>query len=98
MTDLIEAVRAKSDKMKATIVTRTLQLQGYIHTPKIGKESRRLSDTLNNAKNFLALTNVEITNRANGAKDPNRRAFIQISLDAIEYIEPHFTDEEGTAE
>lgn len=94
MTELIEAVRARSDKMRATIVTRSFQFEGLIHTPKVGKESRRLTDTLNNAKNFIAITNVIITNRMNGAKDPNPRGLLHVSMDAIEYIEPHFDEDE----
>ena len=92
MTELIEAVRAKSDKMRATVVTRSFQFEGLLHTPKVGKESRRLSDTLNNAKNFLAMTQVVVTNRLNGNKDTNPRGLLQISMDAIEYIEPHFDE------
>ena len=94
MTELIEAVRARSDKMKATVVTRSFQFEGLIHTPKVGKESRRLTDTLNNAKNFLALTNVTITNRMNGAKDPNPRTLLHICMESIEYVEPHFDDDD----
>lgn len=89
-TELINLVRAKSDKMRVTVVTRSFQLDGYIHTPKVGKESRRLSDTLTNAKNFVTITNVTVTNRVNGAKDPNPKTLLQVSLESIEYIEPHF--------
>ena len=90
--DLVEAVRAKSDKMKVTVVTRSFQFDGFMHTPKIGKESRRLSDTLNADRNFITITQVAITNRLNGSKDPITHPLIQVALGAIEFVKPHFDD------
>lgn len=93
MSELIEAVRAKSDKMKVTIVTRSFQFDGYMHTPKVGKESRRLSDTLNADRNFVTITQVTVTNRMNGSKDPMVHTLLQVCLNSIEFVKPHFDEE-----
>lgn len=96
MSDLIRAVRAKADVIRATVLTRSFQLEGDIHCPKLGKEGRRLSNMLNSDRNFIAMTNVTITNRANGGKDPKMYSLIQVSLNAIEFIRPYM--DEGEAE
>lgn len=94
MSDLIREVRARSDKFRVTIITRNFQFDGYLHTPRTGKESRRFTDTLNADRNFLALTDVTITNRLNGIKDDTKHQMIQIALHAIEFIKPYFPDPE----
>lgn len=88
MTDLIDAVRAKADVIRAIVVTRSFQLEGDIHCPKLGKEGRRMSNLLNSERNFIALTNVQIINRSNGSKDPKTYSMIQVSLPSIEFIRP----------
>ncbi len=90
--NLSQAVKQKSDKLRATIMTRSFLFEGFIHTPRVGKEGRRFSDALNNDRKFLPLTQVSITNRSNGVKDPNEHPLIQIYVDAIEYVKPHFDD------
>ena len=92
MSDLIDAVRAKSDKMRVSIFTRAFRFDGYLHTPKIGKESRRLSDTLNADRNFLTITQAVVTNLASGSKDPTTHDMLQVSLSAIEFIKPHLDE------
>lgn len=92
MTDLVEAIRAKSDKMRVSIFTRSFRFDGYLHTPKVGKESRRLSDTLNADKNFLTVTQAVVTNLATGTKDAAPHQMLQVNMTSIEFIKPYFDD------
>ena len=87
---LIQAVRAKADRTRVMVVTRNYQFEGFMYTPKVGKDSRRLTDALNADKNFINITDVSITNRSNGAKDPNPHKVIQVAMAAIEFIKPFF--------
>lgn len=98
MSDLIRAVQAKSDIIKATVVTRSFQFEGDIHCPKLGKEGRRLSNTLNSDRNFIAMTNVTIINRANGQRDPKIHPFIQVNLKSIEFVRPYMDEDEVAKE
>lgn len=93
VSDLIRAVRAKADIIRAVVVTRSFQFEGDIHTPKLGKEGRRLSNMLNSDRNFIAMTNVTIVNRSNGSKDPKPAPLIQVSLNSIEFIRPYLDEE-----
>jgi hypothetical protein len=98
VSDLIRAVRAKADVVKATVVTKSFQMEGDIHCPKLGKEGRRLSNMLNSDRNFIAMTNVSILNRANGAKDPKTYPLVQVSLQSIEFVRPYLDEEEAASE
>ena len=94
MSELINAIRAKTDQLHATVVTRNFQFEGDIHCPKTGKDSRRLSNLLNSDRKFIVMTEAMITNRLNGTKDPNKHPYIQISVEAIEFIKPHLDEGE----
>ena len=89
MADLIDSIWEKSDKLQVTIFTRSFRFDGFLHTPKIGKETRRLSDTLNTDRNFITLTNVTVTNLTTGTQDATVHLMLQVSLSAIEFINPH---------
>lgn len=94
MSDLIQSVRSTSDVVRAVVVTRFFNLEGDIHFPRLGKEGRRLSNMLNGDRKFIAMTNVSIVNRMNGAKDPKTYPFIEINLEAIEFIQPYLDEKE----
>ncbi len=94
MSELIKSVRSSSDVIRAVVVTRFFNLEGSIHFPKLGKEGRRLSNMLNSDRKFIAMTNVSIVNRMNGAKDPKTYPFIEINLEAIEFIQPYLDEKE----
>ena len=98
MSDLIRAVREKADITRAVVVTRSFQFEGNIHTPKLGKEGRRLSNMLNSDRNFIAMTNVSIVNRANGSRDPKTYPLVQVSLQSIEFVRPYLDEEEAASE
>ncbi|MEB3285983.1 MAG: hypothetical protein VKJ04_00615 [Vampirovibrionales bacterium] len=89
MSDTGESVWAKSDKKRVTIVTRTFRFEGYLHTPKVGKESRRISELLNADRNFLAITQATVTEIATGNSWGETHEMLQVSLSAIEYVKPH---------
>ncbi len=77
------------------VITRGFQLEGEIHTPKLGKEGRRLSNMLNDPnRKFIVVTNVTITNRATGTKDPKPASMIEVSIDSIEFIRPFQMEED----
>lgn len=89
MSDLVQSVRSTSDVIRAVVVTRFFNLEGSIHFPRLGKEGRRLSNMLNGDRRFIAMTDVSIVNRMSGAKDPKTYPFIEINLEAIEFIQPY---------
>ncbi|WP_373531043.1 hypothetical protein [Vampirovibrio sp.] len=92
VSDLIRAVQSTSGTVQALVVTRFFNLEGRIHFPKLGKEGRRLSNMLNGTRRFIAMTDVQITHRADGVKDPKIHPFIEINVEAIEFIQPYGED------
>jgi hypothetical protein len=97
VSDLIRAVRAQADTVHALVLTRNFQFEGDLHTPKLGKDGRRLSNLLNDPnRKFIVLTDVTIIDRADGSKDPKPAPMIQVGLSSIEFIRPYL-DEEAMA-
>lgn len=94
VSDLIQSVRTTSEVIRAVVVTRFFNLEGEIHFPRLGKEGRRLSNLLNSDRKFIAMTNVSIVNRMNGAKDPKTYPFIEINVEAIEFIQPYLDEKD----
>lgn len=92
MSDYIRSVQSTSGAIQAVVVTRFYRLEGSIHFTNLGKEARRLSNMLNSERKFIAMTHVSISDRVSGAKDPKIYPFIQINIEAIEFIQP-FGDE-----
>jgi hypothetical protein len=80
--------------IQAVVVTRFFRLEGSIHFPNLGKEGRRLSNMLNSERRFIAMTDVSICDRMSGVKDPKVYPFIEISVEAIEFIQPCGDDPE----
>ncbi len=88
-SDMLQKIQNSSDAIRVTVVTHTNQLDGDLHCPRVGKPGRRLSNMLNNKEaNFLALTNVQISNQTTGFVDPKIYPLIQVALASIEYISP----------
>lgn len=56
----------QKDVVEVTVLTRHQALKGMLHLPKTAKSDRRLTELLNSNRRFIALTNVEITDRASG--------------------------------
>lgn len=98
VSDPIHAVKASADVLRAIVVTRFFNLEGDIHFPRLGKEGRRLSNMLNSDRKFIAMTNVHIINRMNGTKDPKTYPFIEINIEAIEFIQPQMDAKEAERE
>jgi hypothetical protein len=87
VSDLIQAVQAKTDIIRVRVITRYCEMEGDLHCPRVGRKERTLSALLNNRESgFLALTNVRVT-RADG-REEGPHAFLQVSLQAVEYIQP----------
>lgn len=86
---VVDSMRSTSEKLRAMVVTRYFNLEGTMHFPRLGKEGRRLSNMLNSDRKFIAMTNVKIINRMNGAQDPKIYPFIQVNLESIEFIQPY---------
>jgi hypothetical protein len=98
LSDAIHSVKATADIVRAVVVTRFFSLEGDIHFPRLGKDGRRLSNMLNSDRKFIAMTQVQITNRVNGSKDPKTYPFIQINIEAIEFIQPYMDEQEAEQE
>lgn len=88
MDDLIPNVTKNADVLRTIVVTRHFNLEGNIHFPRLGKEGRRLSNLLNSEKRFIALTQVQVSNRTSQIKDPQIYSFIEVNIEAIEFIYP----------
>lgn len=87
MSDLIQAVQTKADVIRVRVITRYCEMEGNLHCPRVGRKERTLSALLNNRENgFLALTDVRVI-RADGRQE-GPHAFLQINLQAVEYIQP----------
>jgi hypothetical protein len=98
LSDAIHSVKATADVIRAVVVTRFFNLEGNIHFPRLGKEGRRLSNMLNSDRKFIAMTKVQITNRVNGSRDSKIYPFIQINIEAIEFIQPYMDEQEAEQE
>lgn len=86
---LIDAVRAKAEKMRAIVVTRAYQLDGELHMPKMIKEQRRLTTVLNSERKFLAMTNVKVINLLTGKQEAELTPFLQVNVNSIEFVKPY---------
>ena len=96
MTDLIRAIQAKTDLVRATVVTRNFQFEADIHCPRVGKGGRLLTNLLNSPdRKFIVLTNATILNRSNGKQDPQIYPMLQVNLEAIEFILPEANAAQG---
>jgi hypothetical protein len=90
--------KPNADKVRAVVLTRSFNLEGDIHCPRLGKEGRRLSNMLNGDRRFVAMTNVVIVNRATGVKDPKTYPFIQVNMDSVEFVQPYMDEIEVARE
>ena len=90
MSELLESPSTStSDKTKVTVFTRSFQLEGFMHTPRVGKEGRRLTQTLNTDKAFIAMTDVVVIDRPTGKIDPGTYPVLHVNMNTIEFIQPH---------
>lgn len=76
------------DMIRAVVMTRAFRLEGDIHFPRLGKEGRRFSNLLNSDRKFIAMTNVQVIHLANGLREPELSPFMEISIGAIEFVQP----------
>lgn len=98
MSDLIRAVQSNMDVVRATVVTRSFQLEGDIHCPRLGKEKRLLTNLLNSERRFIVLTNVRVINRENGKPDKEICPMLQVNIESIEFIRPESPNQESLQE
>ena len=90
MSELLESTSTtNTDKTKVTIYTRTFQFDDFMHTARVGKEGRRLTQSLNTDKSFIAMTEVQIIDRHSGKQDPGIIPLIHINMASVEYVQPH---------
>ena len=79
-------------------MTPSFCLEGDMHFPRLGKEGRRLSNLLNSDRQFIAMTNVYVTNRATGDRSAKCFPFIQVNLSNVEFIQPYMDEQEVASE
>ena len=89
MSDLLESTQTGTDKTKVTVFTRSFQLEGFMHTPRVGKEGRRLTQSLNTDKAFIAMTDVVVIDRTTGKVDQGIYALLHVNMSSIEFVQPH---------
>jgi hypothetical protein len=75
-----------SDVIRVTVITNTLQLEGKIYLTRVGKSSRRLTALLHSDKDFLAMTDVTVCDRAGNAVQ--KAPFMQVNIKHIEALWP----------
>ena len=63
-------------------------IRGSIFMPKIGKQTRMLSDILNSGKIFLAVKNCTLEYKSDPAKPLENHNFIQVNLSSIIIMRP----------
>lgn len=76
------------DKVKVRVATRTYLFEGYIHKVKLGRENRRLSDTLNMDRRFLPMVEVKRWMVNEPLAPPTEHVMVQVAVEAIEFVEP----------
>ncbi|MGE0200717.1 MAG: hypothetical protein AB7P76_07100 [Candidatus Melainabacteria bacterium] len=76
------------DKVKVRVATRTYLFEGYIHKVKLGRENRRLSDTLNMDRRFMPMIEVKRWLVNEPLAPPTNHALVQVAVEAIEFVEP----------
>lgn len=84
-----------SDVLKATLQTADFTFEGCIHVSQLGKTQRKISTLLNSDRRFIALTDVTVSCASTGKTE--KVAFVQVNLNSVIYIQPHF-DEESSQE
>ncbi len=88
VSDLIQAVHTKVDIMRVRIVTRHCDIEGDLHCPRLGRKERMLSVLLSSRESgFLAVTNGRVKRACGTSEGPF--SFLQVSLNAVEYIQPY---------
>ncbi len=97
-TDLTQFQKPVADKLRVVVSTRSFSLEGFLHFPRLGKEGRRLSNLLNTDRRFMALTNVIVTDRITGAKNPKPYGLLQINMESVEFVQPYMDDKELASE
>jgi hypothetical protein len=96
--DPIPYHKPQADKLRVVIMTHSFNLEGDLYFPRVGKEGRRFSSLLNTERRFMAMTNVSITNRVTGVKDPKPYPFIQVNMESVEFVLPFMDEREAERE
>lgn len=87
-SELIESDIVGATPTRVRVLTRTLNLEGEIYVPKVGKSDRRLTRLLQSDRKFLPMTNVQIMDRGLGARTSELCPFLEVSIANIEIIQP----------
>ena len=77
---------------KVYIETAEFIVKGYVFMPKIGKESRLLSEILNTNKQFIAVKNCTLEFKLMPQKDIEFHEFLQLNLSTILMMRPLYEE------
>ena len=81
------------ERIRVLVETDERAFKGWIHKP-VKDDTFRLSDHLNSlGKDFICLSDVQITERGQAYRVGEKRAFVAISVASITYITPMEGDE-----
>lgn len=84
---------AQHEKIRVMVEAGERTFRGFIHKP-VKDDTFRLSDHLNTlGKDFVCLSDVQITERGQAYRVGEKRAFVAIAVGAITYITPMEGDE-----
>jgi len=84
---------ADHERIRVLVETDERTFRGYVYKP-VKDPKFRLSDHLNSyGKDFISLSDVQITDRGQAYRVGERREFVAIAVSAITYITPLRDDE-----
>lgn len=77
---------------KVVIITESYEITGNIYMPKTTKRSRLLSELLNSNRKFIAVKDCTLQSRTNGSFEPENLDFLEININSIILLKPHYTE------
>ena len=91
-SDELRELTTAAWREKVYIETAEHIIQGYVFMPKIGKQSRILSEILNTNKHFIAVKNCTLEYKLNPQKNVESHEFLQVNLSTILIMRPLYED------
>lgn len=79
-------------KEKVYIETAEFKIIGFIYMPKIGNQSRLLTEVLNSNKQFIAVKECKLEYKLIPQKEIEYHDFLQVNISTILLMRPAYND------
>lgn len=79
-------------KEQVYIETTEHKITGYVYMPKIGKQTRLLTEILNSNKQFLAVKECRLEHKLMPQKEIEYHDFLQVNMSTILLMRPLYED------